>query len=294
MWNSPIRYGIMIRNNIIISLFIFTALAAASIAHAKEGDTIRIDWQAIEDAKGYTVEVTAIDGKKVLEKTVTENFIELSLPPGSYRVRIGTLNIFDKLSSWSDWEEIRVLRGKPYRFRFPDVRWRISAGAAYNQILVPWNKYFDPSYAGGMLRVGLSAEKGFFSLAWIEADAGYLKLDAASLSYPRNLKAELLWGGGNLLYVTGFKFPLNLVVRAGAGAARTSMSFTAKRTINAETTYPSLSPSSIDLYARGGIAMEWRFYKGLFLEIGADYTRIFYTGKDLSMVRCTALAGIVW
>ncbi len=283
-----------VRHCIALFFFIIAALIAAPVAHAKEGNTIRIDWKAIEDAKGYAVEVTAIDGKKVLEKKVSENFIELSLPPGTYRVRIGTLNIFDKLSSWSDWEEIRVLRGKPYRFRFPDVRWRISAGGAYNLILVPWDKYFDPSYAGGMLRVGLSAEKGFFSLAWIEADAGYLKLDAASLSYPRNLKAELLWAGGNLLYVTGFKFPLNLVVRAGAGAARTSMSFTAKRTVNAETTYPSLSPSSIDIYARGGLALEWRFYKGLFLEVGADYTRIFYTGKDLSMVRGTALVGIVW
>lgn len=284
--------NLTVRYRIALFFFIIAAIIAAPIAHAKEGNTIRIDWKAIEDAKGYTVEVTALDGKKVLEKKVSENFIELSLPPGSYRVRIGTINIFDRLSSWSDWEEIRVLKGRPPKL--PGVRIRISAGAAYHQIITPWNKYFDPSYMGGMLRAGISGESGFFSYTGIESEAGYIKLESASVSYPGDLKGEMLWGGGNLFFRTGFDFPLNLVFRAGAGASQTRMSYTAKQTINATTTYTKQSPSSIDLYARGGLALEWRFYKGLFLEIGADYTRVFYTGKDLSEIRYNALVGVVW
>jgi len=274
------------------ALLVMAALAAASTAHAKKGDTIRIDWKAIEDAKGYTVEVETIEGKKVLEKTVTENFIELSLPLGSYRVRIGTINIFDKIQSWSDWEEIRVVKGRPPKL--PGVRIRISAGAAYHQILTPWNKYFDPSYLGGMLRAGISGEKGFLRHTGIEADAGYIKLNTASVSYPGDLKGEMLWGGGNLFFTTGFDFPLNIIFRAGAGASQTKMSYTTRQTINMTTAYTKHSPSSIDLYARGGIALEWRFYRGLFLEIGADYTRIFYTGKYLSEIRYHALMGVLW
>lgn len=274
------------------ALLVLAALAAASTAHAGKEDAIRIDWKVIEDAKGYAVEVETPEGKKVLEKTVTENFTELSLPVGSYRVRIGTINIFDKIQSWSDWEEIRVVKGRPPKL--PGVRIRISAGGAYHQILTPWNKYFDPSYLGGTLRAGISGEKGFLRYTGIEADAGYIKLNTASVSYPTNLKGEMLWGGGNLFFTTGFDFPLNIIFRAGAGASQTKMSYTNRQTINATTTYTKQSPSSIDLYARGGIALEWRFYRGLFLELGADYTRVFYTGKDFPMLRGTAMVGIVW
>ncbi len=96
----------------IISLFL---LNAAAVAQPGESLPYYIEWDAVEGAGGYDIEVTTEDGKPAFERRMgpAETSIELALPAGSYRFRIATLNKFLHTDSTSDWIAFKVLAYGP-------------------------------------------------------------------------------------------------------------------------------------------------------------------------------------
>ncbi len=67
-----------------------------------------IDWDVVDGAKGYRIEVQKAEGETVFEKEVAENKISLSLPEGRYRLRVAAINKFRRTSSWSEWEDLEL------------------------------------------------------------------------------------------------------------------------------------------------------------------------------------------
>ncbi len=65
-------------------------------------------WKAVEGAAGYAVEIRDDSEKLVLEKRVDAAEYYFSLPPGKYRVRIGAVNRFQQVVSWSDWSSLVI------------------------------------------------------------------------------------------------------------------------------------------------------------------------------------------
>jgi hypothetical protein len=96
----------------ILCLFL---LGAAAFAQTGESLPYYIEWDAVEGAGGYDIEVTTADGKPALERRMgpEETSVELTLPAGNYRFRIATLNKFLHADSTSDWIAFKVLAYGP-------------------------------------------------------------------------------------------------------------------------------------------------------------------------------------
>jgi hypothetical protein len=99
-------------------------LAAQEPTLADEGNSFlvgsqvvqRLSWNSSELALRYEVALEEIkDGKKteVLRQSTQENFLVLSLRPGSYRYQVGVYNFFNRLEYTMDWVEFEILTAVP-------------------------------------------------------------------------------------------------------------------------------------------------------------------------------------
>jgi hypothetical protein len=72
----------------------------------------RLVWEAADHVYRYEVRIEGQDGSgeyaEVLREFRTENFIELSLPPGLYRYRIQVYNLLNRPAGDSEWIYFRV------------------------------------------------------------------------------------------------------------------------------------------------------------------------------------------
>ena len=67
----------------------------------------KLEWQAVEGASFYLVEIKT-EGVILYSLKTEEPFLPLFLTPGEYKVRISVFNKFEKLSSRSDWAPLTV------------------------------------------------------------------------------------------------------------------------------------------------------------------------------------------
>lgn len=68
----------------------------------------KIAWTPIQNARGYVLQIANETGKREEYKSTTDQ-IDLYLEPGYYSHRVGTLNKFNKVSSWSEWKPLTIL-----------------------------------------------------------------------------------------------------------------------------------------------------------------------------------------
>ena len=85
------------------------------IREGEEGTVLyqRLSWQAFEDILGYEFELeqkNQADGWVPIDKqTVKDNFLDVSLPPGSYRFRVSLINLLEQTEALSDYQNFDVL-----------------------------------------------------------------------------------------------------------------------------------------------------------------------------------------
>lgn len=74
----------------------------------------RLQWEEYEDIRFYKVEIEErkSDGTfgNILEQDTEQNFIELSLPSGSYRYRVSLYNVLGNFENQSDWLYFNILK----------------------------------------------------------------------------------------------------------------------------------------------------------------------------------------
>lgn len=97
----------------ILCLLFFSA--TATFAQTHESLPYYIEWEPVEGAGGYDIEVTTASGAPTLVKRLGagETSVDLNLPAGKYRFRISTLNKFLRADSTSDWVPFTVLSYGP-------------------------------------------------------------------------------------------------------------------------------------------------------------------------------------
>jgi hypothetical protein len=71
---------------------------------------LSIEWTSIENAKGYIVQIQDENQNTILEQHVSETKINFHLDPGKYRQRVGVVNKFGKISSYTEWNDFIVLK----------------------------------------------------------------------------------------------------------------------------------------------------------------------------------------
>jgi hypothetical protein len=97
---------------ILTCLAVLIAAAPLAAAENQSGDAgdgrLKIEWQEVEGANGYEVEIKNSLFRTVRRERVAGTALLFSLPRGDYRIRIGALNKFEKVGNWSDWFDFKV------------------------------------------------------------------------------------------------------------------------------------------------------------------------------------------
>jgi len=83
--------------------FLLTFLSAAAGLPAQN----RIEWEAVEGARYYSVEFRQ-NGELVLETRSEEPSLPLFLPAGDYEFKVKVINAFGKIASESEWSPLRI------------------------------------------------------------------------------------------------------------------------------------------------------------------------------------------
>jgi hypothetical protein len=263
---------------------------------------LKINWEKTEWAEKYQVQIIDSEGHVVLETTVTTNQIEFVLPVGTYKIRIAPINIFDKISFWSEWDPFEIRQAKKLEFFRNDYSAnagiKISAGMSYIMLLPAWGGlYYDPYYSykciigfyfGNSRAVKPSA---FARYTGIELEGNYTRFKGKNSIL---MKSDLvnITCGLNFFIKTQLNIPLNFYFGIGAGGSYSNQEYT-KYNISAYS-LPIRKGHliSFDPYTKVGAGIEFNFLYALSLNIGADFFNIFYRDKFHSSLRYYALVGV--
>jgi hypothetical protein len=90
-------------------LFIVAVPSYAGLDQEKTYERAYIEWKPAEGALSYTVEIMDIYDDLILRKTTESVKLEVSLPYGKYKYRVGMLTKFNKISGWSEWRTLMIV-----------------------------------------------------------------------------------------------------------------------------------------------------------------------------------------
>jgi len=280
---------------------------SGTFAHAQENDkkekSLRIKWATIEGIVKFNVQIKDETDTLLLDRTVETSYIDFLLPPGKYRIRIGAINKFQKISFWTEWDVFEIRKSVKSRFFTNDyaagVGLKIRAGASYNMLLPPWNTQykntsFDLTHLNYMGSLGFHfgnsryiTPKNFLRYMGVELEGSYCNY-AGNNSIDFRSKLTNILAGPALFIKTQLKIPLNFYFRFGGGVSYSKQEYTKlKFKLPIEGQILTLDP-----YARAGVAIELNFLFALSLDIGADYYIIFYRDQFFQSLRYYAMLGV--
>jgi hypothetical protein len=287
-------------------LLVILSVLSVSARASEEVKPLSITWEKIEGHDKYKVQITDSGGSIVLDKTVATNHIEFILPVGVYKIRIGAISVFDKISFWSDWDMFEIRQPEKWEFFTNDyvegVGLKISAGMSYDKILPKWNRFYYDTF-GYRCIIGLHfgnskyiKPTGFMRFAGIELEVGYRRYNDRDRKNPLfHTDIKNLTGGVNFFVKTNLKIPLNFYIVVGGGISDTELKY--KRynpSLFSKAPIPIQrgTRKTLDPYGKAGAGIEFNLLYALSLDIGADYFTIFYRDKFFSGLRYHALIGV--
>lgn len=265
---------------------------------------VQIGWDKVKGAAKYQVQIVDLNNEIVLNRIVDVNQIDFTLPPGKYRIKIGAINKYNNVGSWSDWEDLEIEKPEDDiqkdKLEKKDISYiglKFGIGMSYYQILPEWKSLYKNSYLNGTLSISYYPENiDFFKSYWFLRYLG-IELDTTFVLYQgKNAINRVetdnydLIVCGNLLIKTGFDFPLNLIARVGGGKTLTWQKYNTYDVLgNIEGTE---TLDSSDPYYNVGLAIEYTFLSYFFLEIGANYSVIKYIDNGFKTLRYICLFGV--
>ncbi len=262
-----------------------------------------INWPDIQGAIMYNIEVADVNYKIVFQETVIPSNIEFSLPAGEYRVRIGTVNKFQKIAGWSDWAVLKVT-GKVKKKAKEKITFnnsiKIAVGVPYFQILSDYSNFFNNSFYGGTFMAGSRIptiipflNSAIFNYMGLEIEGTYIKFEGKEI--PNRVKTNKtdIIAGINLYFATDLDIPVNFILRGGGGIVQTKFEY-ADSVVNEMNEYNDNVLTSIDFYYKAGASIEYSFIKYFFVEAGADYYDFRYVGVTFTVLRYFLLAGVMF
>jgi hypothetical protein len=278
---------------------IFSASPAAAGEDASEKKQ-KINWEKQDGIEKYWVQVRDDGDKLVLDRFVQTDFIEFSLKPGRYRVRIAAMNKFDKIEYWTDWEELelkKIDRSAYFKGRYLlNLGIKLGAGMSYVHVLPGWNRLYRNSYKNIFINAGfvfgrIEALGRYFIFrhSGFEGEWGYMRFSQKVRLDIRSSLRDMSYGG-NLFFRSNLDMPLNLIFRAGGGIADTRQEYV--RFLNKDLPFLPGTLRSYDPYLKTGVSFEFIFLKLFYIETGVDYFSIFYRDRKFHSLRYFGLAGI--
>ncbi len=269
---------------------------------------VRLSWEQVEGAVSYRVVIQDFNYKTVFDKSINSNSVIIEIPAGKYKIRIGSLNKFGKMATWSDWADISIEEPKPPVKEVIAVKpppksdvfnlgLKIGAGGSYFYILPVWDDYYKNSYKSAFINVAysfrfLDSAKAFSVLKYtgIDLDSSFISFKGIKAFNRIESDIDDIFAGSSLLLSSKFSFPLNFTLRGGGGVVFTIMHYQKYDIYNDPV--EKNTAISVDYFIKAGISMEYRFYSFYFLEAFADFYNIQYKTRQFNTIRFSCLAGI--
>lgn len=268
------------------------------LSQAKE---VTIDWDAVDGATKYLVQIKDSADKLLLDTTVTDNRISFPAPPGNYRMRVGAYNIFDKIGVWSEWTELKVVRRESAEESpFPGVTshgFMFTAGYLYSFVFSDYSEMYEASPRGWILRLGYQMKRlsMFESIPvlrnmHLECEFAHRYFNNRDSISNYDIALDVNTTSLNIAYVTDFRFPVNFALRLGGGSAYSRQSVRANGPLvlfNTPSKITTMDPCyqfSASVVINAGVS--------LFIDAGAGILWIDYVETDMKSVSLFCLAGI--
>lgn len=99
----------MMQMNKMFLVFVLLAVFNVPLHAGTDKEAAYIEWKPLEGALSYTVEIVDVYDELVMEKKTTDTKLEVSLPYGKYKYRVGMFTKFNKISGWSDWKTLMIV-----------------------------------------------------------------------------------------------------------------------------------------------------------------------------------------
>ena len=265
---------------------------------SKEKKTYRLNWEEVEGAIRYQIQIED-RGTIVLDKEVDSNSAAFAITPGKYRIRIGAINKFEKVGSWSAWEEITVAESEYYD-RFSRGRdlfglgIKVSAGISYFQLQSAWNSVYQNSSIGLAVTVAyplghLSPFRSYGILRYTGLEIETNRATFSGKDDPNRIQSDLnsTFTGANIYYMTNLQLPVNLLIHIGTGIV-----FTQQEYEKLDGSGKTAVLTSQDPYYKVGLSLEFSPFRSYFLQGGVDYYLVRYQDEALKSLRYCCLVGV--
>jgi len=89
-------------------IFVFCQIAI--FAEEESEETELLQWEPVQNATSYRVEVKDVAGNILLSEITPATKMVVKLGPGDYSHRVGVVGKFGKITGWSDWVEFTVVQ----------------------------------------------------------------------------------------------------------------------------------------------------------------------------------------
>jgi hypothetical protein len=102
-------------NKIKIVCILFFCISSIYDLYAQEMETVnsqsyQLQWQEVQGASGYLLEIRNPEGSMVLSEKIAVNFFKVeNYSPGKYQHRVGVINKLGKIGSFSEWVPFEVV-----------------------------------------------------------------------------------------------------------------------------------------------------------------------------------------
>ncbi len=271
------------------SSHIYAENNAADKPEVSKPKTTKINWKDIKGAVKYNVQIKDKSGKIIVQEIVDSSSIVLTIPYGRYSIRIGAINRFNNVGSWSNWRGLNIVKPrKPVEKiskAHPDMIFWFGIGISYFHVLPDWDMKYSNSLESAILRLGYCPFRSLPLLEYtgLEIEGTYVNLFSHERQSVDKSKISDIFSGGNILIKTRFDFPLNFTARGGCGIVFSKL----KKYNNTE---PNTVKSQ-DLYYKAGLSVEYRFSRHFYLESGADFNVINYISKNFRSIKYFCLIG---
>lgn len=256
------RILVLARNACVLALvFLFSTQVCAQTS-ANRGATIQ--WEAVRGAGGYEIELMR-DGRLLVKQrtSATSYTIDASLlSPGTYRIRISTLDRNQEVASNSPWIDIHVKEKKVFGRKY----FYVAAGWSYSILLQNWNKVGENSPKNAHLYGAYD----LFNQIGVDLKIETLYVDNKS-DVGIVFEGLTVFSAAPGLYYT---IPLNerfgVIVRGGAGLAYSRL--------ESQSDDSTKISNSIDplVYASAGLRA---YYNNYFADTGLEFSGVIYQGS---------------
>ncbi len=266
----------------------------------------KLTWEEVGGAVSYIINIKDSKGNIIINKESDSSSIILELQPDNYKIRIGSINKFGKVGSWSDWDDLIIEKPviiKPGEEKEKEItgkdvprNFKLGIGWSYFMIQPDWNKYYKDSYyacafdmAYSFRSINFPSYLKFIRFAGIDIESNYVSFAGKEPYNKVESDMTNIISGINLFIPTSFDFPLNFALRGGGGISYTILDF--KKFDNAGNQMEKGSSGTWAQYYKAGVSLECRLSSRYFLEGYADYYTINYLAMDFKVFRFSLLAG---